>query len=76
MVQNITKIKWNDFTELFPAFLAMVGIPFSFSIADGLALGFICYPLLKLLSSRHREAPIIMYILSAVFIIYFAAFRS
>jgi xanthine/uracil/vitamin C permease (AzgA family) len=40
MMQNVVKIDWNDYTESVPAFLIIVGIPFSYSIAEGLALGF------------------------------------
>jgi AGZA family xanthine/uracil permease-like MFS transporter len=56
MIRNVTKIDWNDATESVPAFLTMIGIPLSYSIADGLALGFISYPVIKLLSGRGREA--------------------
>jgi adenine/guanine/hypoxanthine permease len=55
MMQNISKIDWKDYTESIPAFLIIIGIPLSYSIADGLALGFITYPILKALSGRGRE---------------------
>ena len=55
MFQNIGKIDWSDATEALPAFLVIAGIPFFFSIADGIALGLICYPVLKLLAGRGRE---------------------
>jgi adenine/guanine/hypoxanthine permease len=55
MMQNINKIDWKDYTESIPAFLIIIGIPLSYSIADGLALGFITYPILKALSGRGRE---------------------
>ena len=54
MIRNVTKIDWNDATESVPAFLTMIGIPLSYSIADGLALGFISFPIIKLLSGRGR----------------------
>ncbi len=76
MIQNIKKIQWNDFSELFPAFLAMIGIPLSYSIADGLALGFIFYPVIKLFGGKAKEVPIIMYALGLVFIMYFILFRA
>jgi AGZA family xanthine/uracil permease-like MFS transporter len=44
MIQNVAKIDWKDYGESVPAFLTMIGIPLSYSIADGLALGFISYP--------------------------------
>jgi len=55
MMQNVTKIRWDDYTESIPAFLIIGGIPFSYSIADGLALGFISYAIVKALSGRARE---------------------
>lgn len=67
MARNVRGIAWDDFTEAFPAFLVIVGIPFAWSIADGIALGFISYPLLKLFAGRPREASALVYILGALF---------
>jgi len=50
MMQNVKKIEWEDYTESIPAFLIIVGIPSPYSIADGLALGFIRYAVVKGLS--------------------------
>jgi AGZA family xanthine/uracil permease-like MFS transporter len=69
MTKMIRRIDWEDFTEAFPAFLVMVGIPFAWSIADGIAFGFISYPLIKLLSGRGREASWLVYVLGAVFVL-------
>jgi AGZA family xanthine/uracil permease-like MFS transporter len=68
MVESIRKIEWKDFTEAFPAFLVMIGIPFAWSIADGIAFGFISYPALKLLTGRGRDASTLVYILGALFV--------
>jgi AGZA family xanthine/uracil permease-like MFS transporter len=67
MAKNARKIEWDDWTEAFPAFLVMIGIPFSWSIADGIAFGFISYPALKLLSGRAREASMLVYFLGLLF---------
>jgi AGZA family xanthine/uracil permease-like MFS transporter len=67
-VESIRKIEWKDFTEAFPAFLVMIGIPFAWSIADGIAFGFISYPALKLLTGRGREASALVYILGLLFV--------
>jgi AGZA family xanthine/uracil permease-like MFS transporter len=67
MARNVRSIEWGDFTEAFPAFLVMIGIPFAWSIADGIAFGFIAYPLLKLLSGRPKEASLLVYLLGALF---------
>jgi AGZA family xanthine/uracil permease-like MFS transporter len=71
MAQNVGKIAWTDFTEAFPAFLILLGIPLSFSIADGLALGMISYPLIKLLAGKAREVGWLSYLLAALLLVYF-----
>jgi AGZA family xanthine/uracil permease-like MFS transporter len=55
MLRSVQRIEWRDTTEALPAFLILIGIPLSYSISDGLALGFIAYPILKLASGRVRE---------------------
>jgi len=76
MLQNVAKINWGDHTESIPAFLTLIGIPFTYSIADGLALGFISYPLIKLFSGRGRETNWLAYALAAVLVVYFICVRS
>jgi len=67
MARGVARIAWDDPTESLPAFLVLAGIPFTYSIADGIALGFISYPLLKALSGRWREVPWLLYPLAGVF---------
>jgi adenine/guanine/hypoxanthine permease len=55
MASNIQNVAWDDVTEALPAFLIVLGIPLTYSIADGLALGFLSYPLIKLLAGRVRD---------------------
>ena len=76
MAQNAARIDWKDYTESVPAFLVMIGIPLSYSIADGLALGFISYPIIKLFSGRGREAGWLTYLLAVVLVLYFIFVRS
>lgn len=76
MLRNAARIDWRDATESIPAFLIMLGIPLSYSIADGLALGFIAYPLIKLLSGRGRELKPVMIGLAVVLLFVFIRFRS
>ena len=57
MLRNVGKIAWDDFTEAIPAFLTIVIMPFTYSITEGIAFGFISYALLKLVTRRYREAP-------------------
>ena len=58
------------------AFLTLIGIPLSYSIADGLALGFISYPIIKLFSGRGRDVGWLTYVLAVVLVAYFVFVRS
>ena len=76
MMQNVVKIDWDDFSEALPAFLTIVGIPLFYSIADGLALGFVSYPLVKLLSGRGREVKPLTYAIALLLVAYFLFVRA
>lgn len=76
MMGSVTRIDWDDPTEALPAFLTVLGIPLCYSIADGLTLGFISYPIIKLLSGRGREVGVLMYGLAAVLVCYFLFVRA
>ncbi len=76
MMQNAAKVDWKDYTEAIPAFLTLIGIPLSYSIADGLALGFISYPIVKAFAGRGREVGWLPYLLAAVLLMYFLLVRS
>ncbi|MGH7802343.1 MAG: NCS2 family permease [Thermodesulfobacteriota bacterium] len=69
MIQAIKDIRWDDFSEGIPAFLTLIGIPFTFSIADGLCFGFISYPILKLLSGKGKTVSWLIYLLGALSVI-------
>ena len=75
MMRNVTKIDWDNYAESLPAFLVIAGIPMTFSIADGLALGFIAYPLVKLFSGQGRDVKWLMYVMAVVLVAYFAVVR-
>ncbi|CNH61094.1 NCS2 family permease [Yersinia pekkanenii] len=55
MTSSLSRVKWDDLTEAVPAFVTAVMMPFSFSITEGIALGFISYCLMKLGTGRWRE---------------------
>ncbi|MCX7963543.1 MAG: NCS2 family permease [Candidatus Sumerlaea chitinivorans] len=76
MMRNITKLDWDEPSEAIPAFLVILGIPLSYSISDGLALGFIAYPLIKAASGRGREVRPLMWAMSALLAAYFIFVRS
>ena len=69
MMGNIKKIQWEDITEAFPAFLTIILMPLTFSIAEGLAAGFVFYAFLKLVSGRGGEASWLVYVLSLILIL-------
>lgn len=68
MLTNVVNIDFNDFTEAFPAFLVIVMIPLTYSIVDGIAFGFISYPLVKLFTNRKHQLSISTYIISILFL--------
>ena len=67
MAQSAAKINWADLTDAVPTFLLMIGMPLTYSIADGLAFGFILYPVTKLFAGRGRSVSWLVYLLGAVF---------
>lgn len=71
MLGEIKNISFDDFTDVIPAFLTIILMPLTYSIATGLAFGFISYTLLKLLTGKAGQVHWIMYIVSAAFIINF-----
>ncbi len=68
MLKNVAEIDWQDPTEAFPAFLTMAVMPFTFSITEGIAFGFMAYALLKLISGRWREVHWMIYLFAVLFL--------
>lgn len=68
MMASAAKIDWEDMSEALPAFLTLIAIPLTFSIADGVALGFVAYPIIKRLSGRGDDVHILVDALAVVFI--------
>ena len=71
MMSVVSEIAWHDPEIAIPAFLTMMTIPLTFSIANGLAFGFTAYSLLKILRGRFREVNWFVYLLTALFILRF-----
>jgi len=63
MIRPITKINWLQLDDAIPAFLAMVLIPFTYSITQGIIWGFLSYTALKLLSGKIKEVSIALCII-------------
>ncbi len=76
MMRGVTRLDWSNGAEAIPAFLIVIGIPLTYSIADGLALGFIAYPIIKLLAGQGREVKWLMYVIAVVLAAYFILVRS
>ncbi|AIY06721.1 guanine-hypoxanthine permease [Planococcus sp. PAMC 21323] len=68
MLQNIKNLDMKDMTESFPALLIVALIPFTYSIADGIAIGFIMYPILKIAVGRAREVSPTLYVIAGLFL--------
>jgi adenine/guanine/hypoxanthine permease len=76
MTESIGRVDWKEFTEAIPAFVTLVATPLTFSIATGLSLGLISYTLVKVAAGKFREVSVVIWILTALFIlryIYLAA---
>lgn len=69
MMESVRHIDFGDFTESVPAFLTIVLMPFTYSIANGISAGLVVYPLLKLVSGRGREVHWIVYILAVLVVL-------
>ncbi|MEF9956759.1 MAG: NCS2 family permease [Acinetobacter sp.] len=74
MIQGITHIDWDDITEAVPAFLTIVFMPFTYSIADGIAMGFISYALVKLFTGKAKTVPYMVWIIAALWVFKFIVF--
>jgi len=68
MLRELCDIDWKDSTECVPAAVTALVMPFTYSIANGLALGFISYAALKLLTGRAREVSLVIWIIAAIFL--------
>ncbi|MDR1437116.1 MAG: NCS2 family permease [Candidatus Symbiothrix sp.] len=71
MMDAIAKIDMDDMSEALPAFITVIMMALTYSIADGMILGLLSYVLIKLLSGKHKDISLTMYILSALFILNF-----
>jgi AGZA family xanthine/uracil permease-like MFS transporter len=76
MLQSISKINWRDHSESIPAFLVIILMPLTFSIATGIAIGFVCYAAVKLFSGKGKEVSWLVYLLSVLFIIRFIYLKA
>ena len=71
MAGNVRGVRWDDPAESIPSFLTILMMPLTYSIAEGLALGFITYPLIKTFQGKVRETSIAIWVLAAIFVLRF-----
>ena len=74
MMRELSEIDWEDVTEAAPAVLTALAMPFTYSIANGLAFGFISYAVVKLLTGKASQVHAATWIVAALFVIKFAFF--
>jgi adenine/guanine/hypoxanthine permease len=69
MTESIARVEWHEFSEAAPAFITMLAMPMTFSIATGLSLGLICFTLVKLAAGKMREVPLLVWVLTGLFLL-------
>ncbi|WP_275661799.1 NCS2 family permease [Lentibacillus sediminis] len=69
MIEGLAKVNWKAFDEAFPAFAVVLTMPFTSSIATGIAIGFISYPLLKVANGKGKDVHWIMYVFAVLFLL-------
>jgi adenine/guanine/hypoxanthine permease len=72
MCASLAKVRWNDFTDAFPAFITLVATPLTFSIATGLSLGLLSFTFIKIGTGRIREISPLIWVLSVLFLLRYA----
>jgi adenine/guanine/hypoxanthine permease len=72
MCGAVARVRWDDFTEAFPAFLTVVATPLTFSIATGLSLGLLSFTFIKVGTGKHREISPLIWVLSVLFLLRYA----
>lgn len=76
MCGSVARVKWDDFSEAFPAFLTLVATPLTFSIATGLSLGMLSFTFIKVGTGRYREISPLIWVLSVLFLLRYAFLGS
>ncbi len=69
MIHNATNIYWHQVEIALPCFLTMIMIPFTYSVADGIGVGFISYTAISLVSGKGKKIPPVTYVLTALFVV-------
>jgi AGZA family xanthine/uracil permease-like MFS transporter len=73
MLASLREVDWGDFKEAFPVLITMIAMPLTYSITNGIGFGFILFTAIMLFTGAARKVHWLMYLVSAAFILYFAA---
>ena len=69
MMTSIVKIDFVDYTEAIPAFIAIVAMPFMYSISEGISMGAITYVIINVIAGKHKKISTLMYVLAVLFVL-------
>ena len=72
MMMQVSEIDWTKFHIALPSFLTIVAMPFTYSIADGIGIGFITFALFSVFAGKAKEVHWLMWLISALFVVFFA----
>lgn len=72
MMMQVSNIDWTSFHVAFPAFLTIVMMPLTYSIANGIGVGFIAFTIMGVFAGKRKDIHWIMWLISALFLVYFA----
>jgi AGZA family xanthine/uracil permease-like MFS transporter len=73
MMAQVVDIDWKDWSTSFPAFLTIIIMPFTYSIANGIGIGFITWVIVRAFSGKAKEIHPLLWIVAAGFVLYFVA---
>ena len=71
-IRNITDIEWNDISESAPAILAMIAMPLTYSISNGIALAFVSYALIKIFTGKFSNTSPAIWVIAVLSVVSFA----
>jgi adenine/guanine/hypoxanthine permease len=69
MCGSLARVRWDDFSSAFPAFITLVATPLTFSIATGLSLGLLSFTFIKMGTGKYREISPLIWVLSVLFLL-------
>jgi AGZA family xanthine/uracil permease-like MFS transporter len=76
MMRGVGGVDWRRLDEAVPAFLTLTVMPFTYSIANGLAIGVVSWVAIKVLTGKAREVGALMWVLAPVLVVYYAFLRA